>query len=519
MIRIKLNTSTIILGSVSLLSLTTNKTLAAEKNQKPNIIFIMSDDHAYQAISAYNDRFAEVAPTPNIDRIAQDGIRFNNCFVTNSISGPSRATILTGKYSHQNGFKDNEGEPFNGAQQTFPKILRKAGYQTAIIGKWHLKSEPTGFDHWEILDDQGEYYNPDFINANGRHTEKGYVTEIITEKSVEWLANNSNSEMPFMLMIHHKAPHREWEPNLKHLESFNGVTFPEPENLFDDYSERGRAAKEQDMTIDKSMRMTADLKMWNSVNDKDYARLRGRLDDEQGAVWDNYYSKIKKDLESKNLTERELVSWKYQRYMNDYLACIKSVDESIGAILDYLNFNGLLENTIVVYTSDQGFYLGEHGWFDKRFMYEESLKTPLFISWHGQTKPNTVNNDFVSNLDFAETFLDAAGVRIPNDMQGISLLPAIKAKKTYKRRDNHYYHYYEYPGAHKVKRHYGIRTADYKLIHFYNDIDEWELYDLKKDPNEMKNVFKEPDYQKTVLKLKRKLKMLQKKYNDNDQLN
>jgi len=511
--------SSFFVGSLGFLTLSVSQLNATEKSQRPNIIFIMSDDHAYQAISAYNDRFAKVAPTPNIDRIAHNGMRFNTCLVTNSISGPSRATILTGKYSHLNGFKDNEGEPFNGQQQTFPKILQKNGYQTAVIGKWHLKSTPTGFNHWEILNDQGQYYNPDFIDSTGTHKEHGYVTDLITDKTISWLKDITQSNQPFMLMMHHKAPHREWEPNLKYLESFNGVDFPEPETLFDDYLGRGRAAREQDMTIDKTMRLNSDLKMWNSSSDKGYSHLRGRLDKEQAEVWDDYYLRVKKDLEEKNLKGKDLVKWKYQRYMNDYLACIKSVDESVGILLDYLETTGLIDNTIIVYTSDQGFYLGEHGWFDKRFMYEESLKTPLLISWKGHTTPGSVSNELVSNLDIAETFLNAASINIPSDMQGKSLIPILESKKNLKWKREHYYHYYEHPGAHNVKRHYGIRTQDYKLIHFYNNINEWELYDLKKDPHELKNVFNNPEYQKTKKQLQKKLQRLKKKYRDNESLN
>jgi arylsulfatase A-like enzyme len=486
--------------------------------QRPNILFIMSDDHAWQAVSAYGDRFKEIAPTPNIDRIADQGMRFNRCLVTNSICGPSRATILTGKYSHLNGFISNEKPNFDGTQQTFPKLLQQAGYQTAMIGKWHLGTDPTGFDYWDILPGQGNYYNPDFINEKGKYREPGYVTDIITDKSLNWLKQASATGKPFMLMLHHKAPHREWEPGPKYLHHFDGVTFPEPETLFDDYSGRGKAEREQDMTIDKTMRIEADLKMWNDSTSGVYKNTKGRMDKEQMAAWDEAYNPVKARFDSLNPQGKDLVRWKYQRYMNDYLACIQSVDESVGRVLDYLKESGLDKNTIVVYTSNQGFYLGEHGWFDKRFMFEESYRTPLLISWPGITKPGEVNKDMVSNLDFAETFLEAAGVTVPDDMQGKSLVPILKGSTPGDWRKEHYYHYYEYPGVHNVKRHYGISTNRYKLIHYYFDTDEWELYDLQSDPHEMKNVYDDPAYTDIRKDLHQHLTDIQAKYKDTDEL-
>jgi arylsulfatase A-like enzyme len=489
------------------------------KTQKvPNIIFIMSDDHAYQAISAYNDRFKDVAPTPNIDRIASQGMIFNRCVVTNSICGPSRACILTGKYSHENGFIQNEATPFDGSQQTFPKLLQQSGYQTAIIGKWHLISDPTGFDFWDILPGQGSYYNPDFKNEKGVYREQGYVTDIITYKSLNWLNEAKKKGQPFMLMLHHKAPHRGWEPGPKYLERFKGVEFPLPETLFDKYDGRGRAALEQDMSISGTMSMDADLKMWKDTTSQNYKATIGRMSPEQYSKWDATYKPVFEELERINPQGDDLLRWKYQRYMNDYLACIQSVDESVGRVLDYLKENGLEKNTIVIYTSDQGFYLGEHGWFDKRFMYEESYRTPLLISWPGVIKPGSVNNDIVSNLDFAESFLEAAGVVIPEDMQGASLVPVWKGITPADWRKEHYYHYYEYPGYHSVKRHYGISNERYKLIHFYYDIDEWEMYDLKTDPNEMRNIYSDSAYFETRQEMKKKLDELMKKYGDSDEL-
>jgi arylsulfatase A-like enzyme len=491
----------------SLHSQTTNQ-------QRPNIVYIMSDDHAYQAISAYGGPLKDLAPTPNIDRIAANGMRFNRCLVTNSLSGPSRAVILTGKYSHLNGFIRNEGQaPFDGSQQTFPKLLQAAGYNMAMIGKWHLGSDPTGFDHWDILPGQGNYYNPDFINKDGRYPMQGYVSEIVTKKSLEWLKEAKESGKPFMLMMHHKAPHREWEPGPNELTLYKNVTFPEPSTLFDDYSNRGTAEKTQDMTIAKTMRIEEDLKLY-----KDRSKMKrtglDRMNPEQLKAWDNVYDPIIKHFYEANLSGEDLVRFKYQRYMQDYLACIAAVDKSVGAVLDFLKENGLEKNTIVIYAADQGFYVGEHGWFDKRWMFEQSYRTPLLIEWPGVTKSGSVNNDMVSNLDFAETFLDIAGVKVPSDMQGTSIVPILKGKTPANWRKEHYYHYYEYPGSHMVKRHYGISTERYKLIHYYYDIDEWELYDIKADPQEMKNVYDDPAYAKVRAMLHTQLDELRKKYED-----
>jgi arylsulfatase A-like enzyme len=485
---------------------------------RPNIIYIMSDDHAYQAISAYGGPLKDYAPTPNIDRIASNGMRFNRCLVTNSISGPCRAVILTGKYSHLNGFLKNEGQaPFDGSQQTFPRLLQAAGYNTAIIGKWHLESNPTGFSHWEILPGQGNYYNPDFVNKDGRHTENGYVTEIITEKCIKWLSDVKNSGKPFMLMMHHKAPHREWQPGPNELSLYKNTTFPEPETLFDDYSGRGTAEKTQDMTISTTMRLQEDLKMYKERSKMKSTGLN-RMNPDQLKAWDAVYDPIIKHFYESNPEGRELVRFKYQRYLQDYLACIAAVDKSVGKILDFLKANGLDRNTIVIYASDQGFYMGEHGWFDKRWMFEQSYRTPLLIGWPGITRPGSVNNDMVSNLDLAETFLDMAGVKVPSDMQGKSMVPILKGKTPAGWRKEHYYHYYEYPGSHMVKRHYGMSTERYKLIHYYYDIDEWELYDIQKDPLELKNVYNDPSYSDVRTTLHKRLNLLMNKYKDSESL-
>jgi arylsulfatase A-like enzyme len=486
-----------------------------QKDNRPNIIFIFSDDHAYQAISAYGGILKDYAPTPNIDRIAENGMRFNRCLVTNSICGPSRATVISGKYSHLNGFVSNEGgTKFDGSQQTFPKLLQQAGYKTGIVGKWHLGSEPTGFDYWDILNGQGFYYNPIFINQDGMHTDSGYVTDIITEKAIKYIQDSEKGQKPFLLMLQHKAPHREWEPGPNELSIYKDVTFPEPETLFDTYQGRGRAAKEQDMTIDKTMRIEQDLKLFS---DKKIGTTT-RMDSVQEKAWDKVYDPIIKYFYESNLQGDDLVRFKYQRYLQDYLACIAGVDKSVGKVLDYLKKSGLDKNTIVVYSSDQGFYLGEHGWFDKRFIYEESLRTPLLVEWPGVVKPNSVNDDLVSNLDFAETLLDVAGVKPPSEMQGKSLVPLLKGATPQDWRKEHYYHYYEYPSWHMVKRHYGIVTERYKLIHFYYDIDEWELYDLKNDPHELHNVYDQPAYKDIQEDLHERLKKIRVYYKDSDEL-
>ena len=405
-----LGLSTIIPGMVSCKN---------QSSERPNIVYIMSDDHSFQTISAYGGPLAKLAATPNIDRIAEEGVRFDRCFVTNSISGPCRATVLTGKYSHRNGFLDNMSR-FDSSQVTFPKILQKAGYQTAMIGKWHLVSEPTGFDFWNILPGQGDYYNPVFIDPSGQTKESGYTTDIITEKALQWLKTAKESGKPFMVMMHHKAPHRAWDPGPNELGMYENITFPEPLTLFDDYSNRGLAELNQRMTIARHMTLEWDLKM-TSVP-------RRGLDSVQLNKWNAVYRPVLEQFNTSGLSGDELTRFKYQRYMRDYLSCIAAVDKSVGKILDYLAESGLEKNTIVVYTSDQGFYMGEHGWFDKRWMFEESYRTPLLVQWPGLTAPGSVNNDIVSNIDLAETFLEMAGVEVPEDMQGRSMVPVLKGK-------------------------------------------------------------------------------------------
>jgi len=469
------------------------------EKKRPNIIFIMTDDHASHAMSCYGSK---INKTPNLDRIANEGMRFNNSFCTNSICAPCRAVILTGKYSHINGVIDNR-KKFDGSQQTFPKLLQKTGYKTAMIGKWHLKTDPTGFDYWNILPGQGAYYNPAMKEMGQKRKYTGYTTNIITDHALKWLKSLKPDE-PFCLMYHHKAPHRRWEPGPKHLTMYDDVTIPEPENLFDDYSNRGRAAKEQDMSIEKTM----------TPNDLKLTPAPKNLTPEQKILWDSAYGPKNEAFKKANLHGKDLIRWKYQRYIKDYLRCVASVDDNVGRVLDYLDESGLTGNTVVFYTSDQGFYLGDHGWFDKRFMYEESLRMPLLVRYPKEIKAGSVSDDIVLNLDFGATFLDYAGVPIPIDMQGESFRKVLQGNTPGDWRKSMYYHYYEYPAVHSVKRHYGVRTERYKLIHFYHDIDEWELYDLKKDPKEMKNVFGDPEYDQTIKDLKVELKRLRKQYKD-----
>ena len=479
---------------------------------KPNIVFIFSDDHATQAISAYGGPLAEIAPTPHLDQIAKDGMLFRRCMVTNSICGPSRATILTGKYSHKNGFFKNEATRFDGSQVTFPKLLRKAGYETAIVGKWHLASDPTGFDHWEILPGQGSYYNPDFRTEKGKHRETGYVSEIITEKARKWITVDRDPDKPFMIMVQHKAPHRAWDPAPKYLTAFDDVEIPEPETLFDDYSGRGTAARDQDMTIEKTMTLGRDLKVKEKDETEQFVMSAyNRMTSEQQAQWDAAYQKKNEAFVAANLTGKELVRWKYQRYLKDYLRCIKSVDDSVGEITELLEKEGLAENTVFIYSSDQGFYLGEHGWFDKRFMFDESYRTPLLVRWPGVVEPGSESSDLVSNLDFAQTFLDIAGASEPVEMQGASLTSILKGDTPDDWRDAHYYHYYEYPGWHMVHRHEGVYDGRYKLMNFY-EIEEWELYDLETDPQEIENQIANSEYADVVKRLKGELERLRVEY-------
>ncbi|OQB85965.1 MAG: Arylsulfatase [Planctomycetes bacterium ADurb.Bin126] len=447
----------------------------APADKRPNILFIMSDDHAAHAIGSYGSKINQ---TPNIDRIAKEGMRMDCCLVTNSICSPSRAVIITGKYSHINGVP--VFNTFDGSQPTLSKYLQAAGYYTGMIGKWHLGSDPTGFDYWNVLPGQGVYHNPAFIENGKRTKHTGYCTDLIADFSIEFLKNRPKDK-PFFLMSHHKAPHRPWDPDEKHKQMFADREIPEPSTFNDDYAGRSDAAAEATMRIDRNL-MPRDVK----------------------------------EKPPEGLTAEQLKKWKYQRYMKDYLACVQSVDDNVGRLLEYLDKSGLAENTIVVYTSDQGFFLGDHNWYDKRFMYEESLKMPFLVRWPKRIKAGSVNRDMVLNVDFAPTLMAAAGLATPADMQGRSFLPVLEGKTPADWRQSMYYRYYHYPMHHRVQPHYGVRTHEYKLIYF-NKLDQWELYDLKKDPEELKNVYSDPAYADQVKKLKAELYRLKKEVKDEDQ--
>lgn len=489
---------------------------------RPNILFIFSDDHAPHAIGAYDGWLKSVNPTPNIDKLASQGMLFRNSFCTNSICGPSRAVIQTGKHSHKNGFMNN-GNSFDWNQQTFPKLLRKAGYTTAIYGKSHLKGTPQGYDDWKVLPGQGLYYNPDMKTPDGMKKINGHCTDVVTKLAVEWLKDGREDNKPFMLMVQHKAPHRNWMPAKRHLDLYEDIDIPEPATLFDQWLDNAPPARHQELEIDRHMHLNFDLFVdltpdfdGNAVTgriDKSAWRNMQRMTPKQMKFWREAYGPRDKAFHDANLSGKELVRWKYQRYAKNYLRCIKGVDESVGTLMDTLNDLNLADNTLVIYSSDQGFYVGDHGWFDKRWMYEESLKMPLIVKWPEVTKPGTVNTNLVQNLDYAETFLDVAGAEIPTDMQGASLVPLLKGESPDDWRESIYYHYYEYPSVHMVPRHNGIRTNRYKLMHFYR-FDEWEFYDLEKDPDELQNEYNNPDYADVISTVKQQFNDLQKHYDD-----
>jgi len=462
----------------------------------------MADDHAAHAISAYGSK---INKTPNIDRLAKDGMRFVNCFVVNSICTPSRAAILTGKYSHINGV--TVFNRFDGRQPTVAKMLQKAGYHTGMIGKWHLTSDPTGFDYWSILPGQGIYHNPSFIKMGATNKIQGYATDIITDFALDFLTNRPKDK-PFFLMCHHKAPHRPWEPDQKHAHMYDDVEVPEPETFNDDYKTRSDAAREATMRIDRNLNRS-DLKL------KAPPELKGK----ELQQWNQSVDMaMQVDVNGKKKTLRgaELKHWKYEKYIKDYLRCIASVDDNVGRLLDFLEKEGLSTNTIVIYTSDQGFFLGDHDWFDKRFMYEESLRMPFLIRYPGHIKPGTLSDGMILNVDFAPTFLQYAGQPIPKEIQGRSFVPLLEGKKPGDWRTSMYYRYYHYPGDHQVQQHYGVRTDQYKLI-YYHRLDQWELFDLKKDPHELNNVYTNVSYASTVKELKAEMTRLRTELNDHDQ--
>lgn len=493
-------------------------------DQKPNIVFIFSDDHAPHAIGAYNGWLKSVNPTPRIDELAKQGMLFEKSFCTNSICGPSRAVIMTGKHSHKNGFMNN-GNTFNWNQQTFPKILRKAGYTTALYGKSHLKGNPKGFDDWKVLPGQGDYYNPDLITPKGRVRIDGHCTDVVTDLAVEWLKAGRDKTKPFMLMVQHKAPHRNWMPALRHLPLYDDVKIPEPATLFDKWEDNAPPARHQELEIDRHMDinydlfldLTADYEGTPSQKRQDRSAWRNmkKMTKDQLSSWRAFYGPRDKDFHEAKLSGKELVRWKFQRYAKNYLRCVRGVDDSVGKIQDTLKDLQLDDNTVVIYSSDQGFYIGDHGWYDKRWMYEESLMMPLIVKWPGVTKPDSRSDQMVQNLDYAQTFLEMAGAEIPANMQGRSLVPILKNGKADNWRKSIYYHYYEYPSVHMVPRHYGIRTERYKLMHFYQFGNEWEMYDLKEDPDELTNIYGRADKKSLQIDLEQQLKAIRKFYDDN----
>ena len=493
-------------------------------DQKPNIVFIFSDDHAPHAIGAYNGWLKSVNPTPRIDELAKQGMLFEKSFCTNSICGPSRAVIMTGKHSHKNGFMNN-GNTFNWNQQTFPKILRKAGYTTALYGKSHLKGNPKGFDDWKVLPGQGDYYNPDLITPKGRVRIDGHCTDVVTDLAVEWLKTGRDKTKPFMLMVQHKAPHRNWMPALRHLPLYDDIKIPEPTTLFDKWEDNAPPARHQELEIDRHMDinydlfldLTADYEGTPSQKRQDRSAWRNmkKMTKDQLNSWRAFYGPRDKAFHEANLSGKELVRWKFQRYAKNYLRCVRGVDDSVGKIQDTLKNLKLDDNTVVIYSSDQGFYIGDHGWYDKRWMYEESLMMPLIVKWPGVTKPDSRSVLMVQNLDYAQTFLEMAGAEIPSNMQGRSLVPILKNGKADDWRKSIYYHYYEYPSVHMIPRHYGIRTERYKLIHFYQFGNEWEMYDLKEDPDELTNIYGKADKKSLQKDLKEQLVAIRKFYDDN----
>lgn len=495
---------------------------AVQAADRPNILFIFSDDHAPHAIGAYDGWLKSVNPTPEIDKLAAQGMLFQNSFCTNSICGPSRAVIQTGKHSHKNGFMNN-GNSFDWNQQTFPKLLRQAGYTTAIYGKSHLKGEPQGYDDWKVLPGQGLYYNPDMLTPDGRKKIDGHCTDVVTDLAVEWLKEGRDSDKPFMLMVQHKAPHRNWMPAPRHLELYDDIEIPIPNTLFDKWHDNAAPARYQELEIDRHMHLNFDLfvdltpefdgKSLVGSFDRSAWRNMQRMTPEQLKTWRAFYGPRDASFHNANPQADDLVRWKYQRYAKNYLRCVKGVDESVGTLMETLKDLQLDDNTIVIYSSDQGFYIGDHGWFDKRWMYEESLKMPLIVKWPGVTKPGTKDEHLVQNLDYAETFLEVAGAAVPEDMQGKSLVPLLKGQQPTDWRKSIYYHYYEYPSVHMVPRHYGVRGERYKLIKFY-EFDEWEFYDLQEDPDELTNQYENPAYADRIAEMKVELERLRTEYQD-----
>lgn len=496
------------------------------KEERPNIVFIFSDDHAPHAIGAYDGWLKSVNPTPEIDQLAEQGMLFENSFCTNSICGPSRAVIQTGKHSHKNGFMDN-GDSFDWNQQTFPKLLQGTGYQTAIFGKSHLKGKPQGYNEWAVLPGQGLYYNPDFYTKDGQITIQGHCTDVVTDMAVDFLENQRDTNKPFMLMVQHKAPHRNWMPAARHLTLYDDIDLPEPATLFDTWEDKAPPARHQETSIidymhlnyDLFVDLTPDFTQGKPSKSEDPSSWRNmqRMSEEQMRVWRDAYGPKDVAFHAANLSGKDLLRWKYQRYAKNYLRTIKGVDESVGRLVATLDELGLSDNTIVIYSSDQGFFIGDHGWYDKRWMYEESLKMPFIIKWPNVITPGSRQQKMIQNIDYAETFLDIAQAAIPDDMQGRSLLPLLKGESVNDWRDSIYYHYYEYPSVHMVPKHNGIRTERYKLMHFY-EFGEWEFYDLENDPEELNNLYGKSEFAELIETHKAKLASLQEYYDDDSEL-
>ncbi len=473
--------------------------LPVRADDRPNILFIMTDDHAAHALSAYGSKLNH---TPNLDRLATEGLLLRNCFVTNSICTPSRATLLTGKYSHLNGTP--VFNRFDGTQPTVSKLMQAAGYYTAIIGKWHLGSDPIGFDSWNILPGQGVYNSPTLYSAAGVKNFPGeYATNVITDLTIQTLKQRP-ADKPFLMFCHHKAPHREWTPDEKNKALFAGKHFPESPTLRDDYAGRTDALHENKQSVLHDL-TRRDLKLVPPAD------LTGPARNQWLATAPNEVT-----VDGQTLTGDALLTWKYQRYLQDYLACVQGVDDNVGRLLDYLKESGLEKNTVVIYTSDNGFFLGDHGLFDKRYIYEESLRIPFLVRWPGKIPPHTESQQIVANIDFAPTFLALAGVPIPADMQGRSLTDLWQGHAPADWRSSLYYRYYHDPGDHNTAAHLGVRTATQKLIHFWKK-DQWEFYDLASDPLEMHNAYADPAQQEAVAKLKTELARLKKEFKDDDQ--
>lgn len=466
-----------------------------EAQARPNIVFLFSDDHAAHAISAYRPHLAyggRLPETPHLDRLAAGGMLFQNAFVTNSICGPARATVLTGQYGHLNGVMTNRDE-LHPTHITFPALVQAAGYQTALFGKWHLKAQPAGFDHHEILAGQGPYYNPRLITGTDTTAYDGFTLDVVTDRALRWAQSGRDADRPFLLMLQFNAPHRWWDPGPRQLGMYRDTVFAEPPTFWDDASGRASPARNPEMTVALDL-FDRDLKLEAPAN----------LTPAQRAAWDSAYAAENAAYRAAGLTGDDLTRWRFQRYIADYARAVSALDEQVGRVLDFLERSGLAENTIVVYASDQGFFLGDHGWFDKRWMYEESLRMPLLVRWPGTVAAGSVNRDLVMNLDFAETFLEIAGAPIPPQMQGRSLAPLLRGRAPADWRDDIYYQYFEYPGWHSVRRQYGVRTARYKLIHYY-EVDEWEMFDLERDPEELRSVYGSAAYASVQADLLRRL--------------